>query len=106
MTAKTLAFAAVLLLSPPVFAQTGQGGAGPAQGVTSGPAAGSPASMRSPQAGPLATKHQRKVVRNLNDKGNLHDKGNLNKGHQTAARRSTESGATESSTPRYATPPR
>jgi len=100
MTAKTLAFAAVLLLSPPVFAQTGQGGAGPAQGVTSGPAAGSPASMRSPQAGALATKHQRKLVRNLNTKGNL------NKDHQTAARRSTESGATESSTPRYATPPR
>jgi hypothetical protein len=63
MLGRALAAAGVLLLSTQVYAQTNQGGTGPAQGVTSGPAAGSPAGMRSPQAGPVATKHQRKVLR-------------------------------------------
>ena len=57
------ALAAVLLFSTQVYAQTSQNGPNQSQGVTSGPAAGSPATMTSPQAGPVATKHQRQVLR-------------------------------------------
>jgi hypothetical protein len=63
MIGKAFAIAAALLVSIQAYAQTNQSGTGAAQGVTSGPAAGSPATMRSPQAGPLATKHQRQVLR-------------------------------------------
>jgi hypothetical protein len=65
MTGKTLALSMSLLLlvSTQVYAQTNQSGTAAPQGMTSGPAAGSPTSMRSPQAGPLETKHQRSVLR-------------------------------------------
>lgn len=100
MIGKMLAVAAALLLSTQVYAQTSnQGGAGPAQGVTSGPAAGSPASMRSPQAGPLETKHQRSVVRNQS-------KSVRSKSHQAAYPHTDVTGATGSSSPSYASPPR
>src|SRR5204862_7008475 len=61
MIGKTLvAIEAALLLSAQLHAQTNQG---TAPGVTSGPAAGTPAHMNSPQAGPLETPHQRDTVR-------------------------------------------
>jgi hypothetical protein len=61
MIGKTVAaIAAALLLSTQVYAQTSQS---PASGVTSGPAAGIPTHMNSPQAGPLETQHQRDAVR-------------------------------------------
>ena len=99
MIGKTLALAAALLLSTQVNAQTNQNSAGPAQGVTSGPAAGSPTSMRSPQAGPLETKHQRKAV-------HQQSQSVRNKAHQAARNNNDETGATGSSSPPYAPPPR
>jgi hypothetical protein len=99
MIGKTLAVAATLLLSAQVHAQTNQGGANTAQGITSGPAAGSPTSMRSPQAGSLETKHQRKTVREQSQSVR-------NKSHQTARHYNDETGATGSSSPPYAPPPR
>ena len=97
MLGKTVAFAAALLLSTQVQAQTNQGtNPGPAQGVTSGPAAGTPATMSSPQAGSLATKHQRQVLRKKGQAGS----------NQGAGGTSDDAGATSSSTPSYATPPR
>jgi hypothetical protein len=62
MIGKALAITAALHVSAQVYAQTNQTGTGPVQGVTTGPAAGSPTIMRAPQAGPLATKHQRQVL--------------------------------------------
>ena len=99
MIGKTLALAATLLLSTQVYAQTNQGGASPTQGVTSGPAAGSPTSMKSPQAGSLATKHQRNVVRHQSQSVG-------NKSGQAARQPNDESGATGSSSPSYAPTPR
>ena len=61
MIGKTVvAIAAALLSSTLVHAQTNQGSS---PGVTSGPAAGTPTHMNSPQAGPLETQHQRDAVR-------------------------------------------
>ena len=75
MIGKTLALAAVVLFSTQVLAQTTQGSANPAQGVSSGPGAGSPTTMGSPQAGPLETKHQEQVIdpqgRSVRPKGSL-----------------------------------
>ena len=99
MIGKMLAVAAALLLSTQVHAQTGQGSANPTRGTTSGPAAGSPASMRSPQAGPLETKHQRKAIREQSQ-------AVRNKSHQTGRSHNDETGATGSSSPTYAPPPR
>lgn len=100
MIGKMLALSAALLLATQAHAQTTQGGAGPAQGVTSGPAAGSPTSMRSPQAGPLETKHQRKAVANQS-------RSVRGKSHQAArSKHNDETGATGSSSPSYAAPPR
>jgi hypothetical protein len=103
MSGKILALAAALLLSTQVHAQTNQDspGASPgaSPGVTSGPAAGSPASMRSPQAGPLETKHQRKAVHEQS-------RSVRNKAHPAARNKNDETGATGSSTPTYASPPR
>jgi len=97
MLGKTVAFAAALLLSTQVQAQMNQGtNPGPAQGVTSGPAVGTPATMSSPQAGSLATKHQRQVLRKNGQAGSNHGVGGP----------SDDAGATGSSTPSYATPPR
>jgi hypothetical protein len=99
MIGKTLALAATLLLSTQAYAQTNQGGTSPAQGVTSGPAAGSPTSMRSPQAGSLETKHQRTVVRHQS-------RSVRTKNNQAARQHNDESGATGSSSPSYAPTPR
>src|SRR5260370_4360330 len=62
MIGRTLAVAVAVLLSTQVQAQTNQNGPGPAQGVVSGPAAGTPTSMRSPQTRPPETKHQRHAL--------------------------------------------
>jgi hypothetical protein len=99
MIGRTLAVAVAVLLSTQVQAQTNQNGPGPAQGVVSGPAAGTPTSMRSPQAGPLETKHQRHAVRNQSQSVR-------NKTHQAADKSNGETGATGSSSPRYAPAPR
>jgi Spy/CpxP family protein refolding chaperone len=87
---RRLAVAVAVLLSAQVQAQTNQNNPGPAQGVVSGPTAGSPTSMRSPQAGPLETKHQRKAV---------HDQSQSvrNKTHHAAGKNNDETGATGSS---------
>jgi hypothetical protein len=61
MIGKTVvAIAAARLLSGQVQAQTNPG---TAPGSTSGPAAGTPTHLNSPQAGPLETPHQRDTVR-------------------------------------------
>ena len=99
MIGRTLAVAVAILLSTQTQAQTNQNGPGPAQGVVSGPAAGSPTSMRSPQAGPLETKHQRKAV-------HQQSQSVRNKAHQAARNNNDETGATGSSSPPYAPPPR
>ena len=99
MIGRTLAMAAAVLLSIQVQAQTNQSGPGPAQGVVSGPAAGTPTSMRSPQAGPLETKHQRKAVHNQSQSVR-------GKTHQAAGKNNDETGATGSSSPRCAPAPR
>ena len=99
MIGRTLAVAVAVLLSTQVQAQTNQSGPDPAQGVVSGPAAGSPTSMRSPQAGPLETKHQRKAVQDQSQSVR-------NKPHQTTGKNNDETGATGSSSPRYAPAPR
>jgi hypothetical protein len=97
MIGRTLAVAVAVLLSTQVHAQSNQNSPGPAQGVVSGPAAGSPTSMRSPQAGP--TKHQRKAV-------GLQSQSVRNKTHQAAGKNNDETGATGSSSPRYAPAPK
>ena len=99
MIGKSLALAGALLLSTQVYAQTNQNSPGPAQGVTSGPAAGSPTSMASPQAGPLETQHQRKAV-------HQQSQSVRNKAQQATGHNNDETGATGSSLPRYAPPPR
>jgi hypothetical protein len=99
MIGRTLAVAVAVLLSTQTQAQTNQNGSGPAQGVVSGPAAGSPASMGSPQAGPLESKHQRKAI-------GLHSQSVRKKPHQTAGKNNDETGATSSSSPRYAPAPK
>jgi hypothetical protein len=100
MIGKIFALSAALLLWTPVFAQTSQGGGGPSPGVTTGPAAGSPTSMGSPQAGPLETEHQRKAVRNQSQSVR-------SKVHKSARNpKNDETGATGSSSPSYASPPR
>src|SRR6202051_3857083 len=99
MIGRTLAVALAVLLPTQVPAQTNQNGPGPAQGVVSGPAAGLPTRMRSPQAGPLATKHQRKTV-------GQQSQSVRNKTHQPAGKNNDETGATGSSSPRYAPAPR
>ena len=99
MIGRTLAVAVAVLLSTQVQAQTNQNGPGPAQGVVSGPAAGTPTSMRSPQAGPLETKHQRKTV-------GVQSRSVRNKTHETAGKNNDETGATGSSSPRYAPAPK
>jgi hypothetical protein len=99
MIGKTLAVAVAVLLSTQVEAQTNQNGPGPAQGVVSGPAAGSPTSMRSPQAGPLETKHQRKVV-------GQQSQSVRHKTPQATGKNNDQTGATGSSSPSYAPPPK
>jgi hypothetical protein len=99
MIGKSLALAGALLFSTQVYAQTNQNSPGPAQGVTSGPAAGSPTSMGSPQAGPLETKHQRKAI-------SQQSQSVRKKTHQATRNNNDETGATGSSSPRYAPPPR
>ena len=89
------AAAAVLLLSFQVQAQTAQG---TAYGVTSGPAAGTPTHMNSPQAGPLETQHQLDTVRDQSQSVR-------NRDNQTAPSKSNETGkndetGTGSSSPR------
>ena len=98
MSGRILALAAAMLLSTQVHAQTAASTPGNAPGVTSGPAAGSPTSMRSPQAGPLETKHQRKAVNQQSR--------SVRSNHPTARNNNDETGATGSSTPTYASPPR
>ena len=99
MIGKALAVAAALLVSTQLHAQTNQPNPNTSQGVTSGPAAGTPTSMRSPQAGPLETKHQRKVIHNQSQSVR-------NTSHQGASSRNGTTGATGSSTPPYTSPPR
>ena len=100
MIGRTLAIAAALLFSAQANAQTGQEGTNAAPGVTSGPAAGSPTSMRSPQAGALETKHQRKAVRDQSQSVRNKTKD------QAVRHNNDETGATGSSSPTYAPPPR
>jgi hypothetical protein len=109
MIGKMLAFTGALLLSTQVNAQTNPAqtnpaqtnpnSTGPAQGVVSGPAAGSPTSMGSPQAGPLETKHQRKAI-------SQQSQSVRSKAHQPVHNNNDETGATGSSSPRYASPPK
>jgi hypothetical protein len=99
MIGRTLAVAVAVLLSTQVQAQTNQNGSSPAQGVVSGPAAGSPASMGSPQAGPVGTKHQRKAA-------GQQSQSLRNKPHQSAGKNNDETSATASSSPRYAPAPK
>lgn len=99
MIGKALAITATLLLSTQAFAQNNANSSNAALGATSGPAVGTPAGMRSPQAGPVATKHQRQVLRN-------HSRSVGNTSQQTARQHNDETGATGSSSPGYASPPR
>jgi hypothetical protein len=99
MIGKTLAGAAALLFAVHVNAQTTQPSPSASQGTTSGPATGSPTSMRSPQAGSLETKHQRKAVR-------AQSQSVRSKSYQPAQPGHDETGATGSSSPPYAPPPR
>jgi hypothetical protein len=99
MIGRTAALAGALLFSTQVYAQTNQNSAGPAQGTVSGPAAGSLTSMRSPQAGALETQHQRKVI-------GQQSRSVRNKAHQVTRNTNDETGATGSSSPRDAAPPK
>jgi hypothetical protein len=99
MIGKALAVTAALLISTQLHAQTNQPNPNTSPGVTSGPAAGSPASMRSPQAGPLETKHQQKAIRNQSQSVR-------NNGRHGGSDRNDQTGATGSSTPPYTSPPR
>jgi hypothetical protein len=102
MIGKALTITAALLLSGQAFAQTNPAGANAAAGATSGPAAGSPATMRSPQAGPLATKHQRNVLRRAHGATGAAAPASVPRPGQ----RNDEREATGSSSPSYAPPPR
>jgi hypothetical protein len=99
MIGKAVALVTALVFAAQAYAQTNQGTATSTPGVTSGPAAGSATSMRSPQAGPLETKHQQKVVRDQS-------KAVRSKTSSGAHRSNDETGATGSSSPSYAAPPR
>jgi hypothetical protein len=99
MIGKALAVTAALLVSTQLHAQTGQPYPTTSQGVTSGPAAGTPTSMRSPQAGSLETKHQRQAIRHQSQSVR-------NNSHRGASDRNDQTGATGSSTPPYTSPPR
>jgi hypothetical protein len=99
MSGRILALATALLLSTHVHAQTNLNDPGTTPGTTSGPAAGSPASMRSPQAGPLETQHQRKAVHEQSQSVR-------NKVRPATRNNNGETGATGSSSPTYAPPPR
>src|SRR5262245_1900792 len=90
-----VAIAAALLLSGQVHAQTNQG---TAPGVTSGPAAGTPTHLKSPQAGPLETPHQRDTVRDQSQ--SVRDKANPQK-----APGKSDDGMTGSTSPRPGTTP-
>jgi hypothetical protein len=90
MIGKTVAaITAALLLSTQVYAQTNQS---PAPGVTSGPAAGTPTHMNSPQAGPLETQHQRDVMRDQSQSVRNPD-------NQTTPGKDSQTGAAGSSLP-------
>src|SRR5262245_45175074 len=94
MIGKTLvAIAAALLLSAQLHPQTNQG---TAPDVTSGPAAGTPAHMNSPQAGPLETPHQRDMVGDQSQ--SVRDKADQ-KAKQMTPGKNDETGATGSSSP-------
>jgi hypothetical protein len=99
MIGKTLIVAAATLIATQAYAQTTQPNPIASQGVTSGPAAGAPTSMRSPQAGSLETKHQRKAIREQSQ--SVRDKRDISSHNKT-----DETGATGSSSPSYAPPPR
>jgi hypothetical protein len=99
MIGKTLAAAAALLFAAQVHAQTTQTNPSASPGTTSGPAAGSPTSMQSPQAGSLETKHQRKAVREQS-------RSVRGQSRQTARPHNDQTGATGSSSPSYAPPPK
>ena len=99
MIGKTLTLAAMVLFSTQVLAQTTQGSANPGQGITSGPASGSPATMTSPHAGPPETKHQGQVI-------HQQSRSVRTKQKQSARRGNDDGGATGSSSPIYAPPPR
>jgi hypothetical protein len=99
MIGKAMALVTTLVFATSAYAQTNQGTATSTPGVTSGPAAGSATSMRSPQAGPLETKHQRNVVRDQS-------KSVRHKTNNAARPSNDDAGATGSSSPSYAPPPR
>jgi hypothetical protein len=99
MIGRMLAATAALVFTVQVQAQTSQPNPNASQGTTSGPAAGSPTSMRSPQAGPLETKHQREVVRKQSPSVRSGDQ-------RTTPSHNDNGGATGSSSPSYAPPPR
>ena len=99
MIGKALAVTAALLVSTQLYAQTNQPQPNAAQGTTSGPAAGTPTSMKSPQAGSLETKHQRKVIRSQS-------RSVRNNSQSGVSDRNDQTGATGASTPTYAAPPR
>jgi hypothetical protein len=94
MIGKTLTLAAALLLSAQAYAQTNQG---TAPGVTSGPAAGTPTNMNSPQAGPLETQHQRDTVRDQSQ--SVRNPNNQTAPGQAVPGKNDETGATGSSAP-------
>ena len=99
MIGKILALTITLLFTTQAYTQTIQGSGSSASGTTSGPAAGSATSMRSPQAGPLETKHQQKTVRDQSRSvRNNTDRGAHHQNYDDAA--------TNSSSPSYAPPPR
>jgi len=89
MIGKTVVALAVLLWSTQIYAQTNQGSA---PGVTSGPAAGTPTHMNSPQAGPLETQHQRDAVRDQSQSVR-------NKDNQMAPGKDADTGTAGSSSP-------
>lgn len=99
MIGKALAITAALLLSTPAFAQTNANSNNAPPGVTSGLAVGTPAGMSSPQAGPVATKHQRQVLRH-------HSRSVGNNSQHAAGQHNDEAGATGSSSPSSVSPPR
>ena len=99
MIGKALAVAAALLAATQASAQTNQPSPNGSAGLTSGAAAGSPTSMRSPQAGSLETKHQRQVVRSQS-------RSVRNNSRRGTSDRNDQTGATGSSTPSYTSPPR
>ncbi len=86
MIGRTPAVTVAGLLSTQVNAQANQNGAGPAQGVVSGLAAGSPTSMRPPQAG--------RSRRSTSEKHGEQSQSVRNKTHQASGKTNDETGAT------------